>query len=172
MFHADSIDFDAALKHKTLVNGRNVFGGGGVMPDIFIPMDTSRHYAYMNNLRRKRITLDFVLDFVDTNRDKVLKKYPEFDAFNKKFEITEEHLADVIARGEKAGIEKDEEGLAFTRDNLKRELKAYIARDIYSLNDMFKILYSDDDAIKKALEVIEDQKEYENLLVVTQFEAK
>ena len=78
----------------------------------------------------------------------------------------------MVARGEKAGIEKDENGLAFTKDNLKRELKAYIARDIYSRNDMFKVLYSEDDAIKKALEVIENQNKYENLLVITQFEAK
>merc|ERR1711941_71688 len=70
MFSADIIDFDESLQHKTLVNGRNVYGGGGVMPDIFVPMDTSHHYQYVNALRRKQVTYDYVLDYVDANRAK------------------------------------------------------------------------------------------------------
>ena len=172
MFSADSIDFDETLQHKTLVNGRNVYGGGGVMPDIFVPMDTSIHYAYMNKLRRKQITYNFVLDFVDSNRDKLTRKYPDFETFNKKFEISKADMDDIVARGEKEGIEKDEEGLAFTEKSLKREMKGLIARDIYSRNDMYKVLYADDEAINKALEVIENKKKYQDLLVITQFEAK
>jgi len=172
MFSADSIEFDAALQHKTLLNGRNVYGGGGVMPDIFVPMDTSRHYKYVNSLRRKQITYNFVLDYVDSNREKLMRKYSTFEEYNKKFEITEDDIAKIIASGEEAGIEKDEKSLAYTKDNLKQEIKALVARDIFSRNDMYKVLYADDDAITKALEVIENQKEYENLLVITQFDAK
>lgn len=168
MFSADSITFDDHLKHKTLVNGRNVYGGGGVMPDIFISMDTSRHYAYVNRLRRKQITYNFVLDFVDSNRDELRRKYPVFDKYQKKFEITEDDIRVVVAKGEEAGIEENRESLEFTKDNLKRELKALIARDIYSRNDMYKVLNSDDTAIKKALEVIENQNRYNNLLVTTE----
>jgi len=168
MFNADSITFDDALKHKTLVNGRDVYGGGGVMPDIFIPMDTSSHYAYLNNLRRKQITYNFVLDFVDTHRAEIKNKYPDFDSYNKKFEITDENIQEIVAKGEEEGIKKDEESLAFTLDNMKQELKALIARDIYSRNDMYKVLYSDDEAIKMALEVLENQEQYNNLLVTTE----
>ncbi|MEN8116896.1 MAG: S41 family peptidase [Bacteroidota bacterium] len=168
MFNADSINFDDALKHKTLVNGRLVYGGGGVMPDIFVPLDTSRHYKYMNSLRRKQVTYNYVLDYVDQNRADIKSKYPEFDEFNKNFDITEEDITEIVAKGEKAGIEKNEESLAFTENNLKREIKALIARDIYSRNDFYKVYYAEDEAIKKALEVIEDQKEYNNLLVSTE----
>ncbi len=168
MFNADSITFDDDLKHKTLVNGRDVYGGGGVMPDIFIPMDTSSHYAYLNRLRRKQITYNFVLDYVDTHRAEIENKYPDFDSYNDKFEITQENIQEIVAKGEEEGIEKDEESLAFTLDNMKQELKALIARDIYSRNDMYKVLYADDEAIKMALEVLENQKQYNNLLVTTE----
>ncbi|WP_303924219.1 S41 family peptidase [Draconibacterium sediminis] len=165
MFNADSIHFDDELKHKTLVNGRNVYGGGGVMPDIFVPMDTSSHYAYINNLRRKRVTYNFVLDYVDLNREDIAKQYPDFDKFNDKFEITEENIEQVVAGGIEEGIEKDEESLSYLKDELKRELKALIARDVYSRNDMYKILNEEDDAILKALEVFDNQDKYATLLV-------
>nr|WP_321357061.1 S41 family peptidase [uncultured Draconibacterium sp.] len=165
MFSADSIHFDDELKHKTLVNGRDVYGGGGVMPDIFVPMDTSSHYAYMNKLRRKQVTYNFVLDYVDLHRKDIAKQYPKFDKFNEKFEISDEDIDQVVAKGIEEGIEKDEESLSFLKDDLKRELKALIARDVYSRNDMYKVLNEDDDAIIKALEVFDNQDKYAALLV-------
>ncbi|WP_347841174.1 S41 family peptidase [uncultured Draconibacterium sp.] len=167
MFSADSIDFDDSLKHKTLVNGRAVYGGGGVMPDIFIPIDTSSHYAYVNKLRRKQVTYNFVLDYVDEHREELHKKYPDFESFNHKFEISDSNIEQVVAKGIEEGIERDDESLAFLQNDIKRELKALIARDVFSRNDMYKILYQEDDAILKALEVIENQDKYTNLLVTT-----
>ena len=168
LFNADSIHFDDDMKHKTLVNGRNVYGGGGIMPDIFVPMDTSHYYGYLNQLRRKNVTYNYVLDFVDENRESVHKKYPDFEAFNKNFKITDEVIDEVVARGEKEGVEKDEESLNFVKESLRKELKAYIARDMFSRNDMFKVLNRDDDVITKALKVLDNQKEYNNLLVTTE----
>ena len=74
-------------------------------------------------------------------------------------------IEEIVSNGENEGIDKNEESLAFSLENLKKEIKAFVARDIYSRNDFFKILYSDDEAILKALEVIENQKEYNELLV-------
>ncbi len=168
MFNADSIHFDDKLKHKTLTNGRNVYGGGGIMPDIFVPLDTSHHYSYLNKLRRKNVTYNYVLDFVDANREEMKEEYPEFDAFDKNFKITDDVIAEIVERGEKEGIEKNEESLEFAKESLKKELKAYIARDMYSRSDMYKVLNRDDDAILKAIEVLHDQKEFNNLLVTTE----
>lgn len=168
MFSADSVHFDETKKHKTLVNGRNVYGGGGVMPDIFVPMDTSHHYQYMNSIRRKQITYNYVLNYVDKNRAELKANYPTFDKFNSKFEMTEDDIDAIVAKGEEEGIKKDEESLAFSLDNLKRELKASVARDIFSRNDFYRIYYANDDAILKALELFKNQKEYNNLLVVTE----
>lgn len=168
MFSADSIHFDAGLKHKTLVNGRNVYGGGGIMPDIFVPLDTSHHYSYLNRLRRKNITYNYVLDFIDANRETVQQEYPNFETFNKNFEITEDVINEIVERGEKEGIEKDVASLLFVKESLKRELKAYIARDLFSQNDMYKILNGDDEVIIKALDVLSKQDTYNNLLVTSE----
>ncbi|WP_167618458.1 S41 family peptidase [Maribellus sediminis] len=169
MFNADSIHFDDKLKHHTLVNGRNVYGGGGIMPDIFVPLDTSSHYAYLNKLRRKNVTYNYVLDYVDSNRESLQKEYPDFEAFNSKFKVSDEAIEEIVARGEKEDVEKDEKSLEWGISKLKEELKAYIARDMYSRNDMFKILNRDDDAINKALDVLKNQNEYNNLLVTTEY---
>ena len=165
MFNADSIAFTDSLQYKTMNNGRVVFGGGGVMPDIFIPMDTSAHYRYYNRLRRNNIVYNFVLDYVDSNREKLEKKYKQFDEFNANFEVTTEMINQIVANGEKEEIEKDEESLAFTKKSMIKEIKAIIARDLYSRNDFYKIFYQDDEAILNALKVIENQQEYNILLV-------
>lgn len=167
-FSADSISFPDSLKYKTLVNGRNVYGGGGVMPDIFIPMDTSKHYAYVNRLRRNTVIYNYALDFIDKHRASILKKYPTFEQFDKGFEISPQNIDELVAAGEKEKIEKDEESLNYTLNDIKREIKAIVARDLYTRNDFYKIYLKDDDAIKAALKVIENQKEYNNYLVSTE----
>jgi carboxyl-terminal processing protease len=165
MFSADSIVFSDSLKYKTLVNGRSVYGGGGVMPDIFIPMDTSRHYSYINSLRRNRIVLDYTLEFIDTNRSKLKSKYPEFNDFEKNFETSEEMIAEIVEKGVQDSIAINEESLAFTKDDLKKEIKAIIARDVYSRNDFYKIYFRDDEAILEAIKVLENPKKYKSVLV-------
>ena len=167
MFSADSIDFADSLKYKTLLNNRTVFGGGGVMPDIFVPMDTSNHYQYYNKLRRNRVVYDFVLNYIDEHREKLKKEYANVNELNEDFTVSDEMIAEIVENGEEEGIEKDEESIAFVAPSMKRQIKALIARDIFSLNDYFKIANSDDDAIQKALKVIENQNEYNNLLVST-----
>ena len=167
LFSADSIHVNDSLVYKTLVNHRTVYGGGGIIPDIFVPLDTSSNFAYYNRLRRNFIVNNFVLAYVDKNREELKTKYPDFDDYNKKFEVTPAMIDTVVANGEKAGIEKDEESLKYTIDSMKRDIKALIARDIFSRNDFYKILQEDDKVIEKALQVIENQKEYNNLLVST-----
>jgi len=167
LFSADSIHVNDSLVYKTLVNHRTVYGGGGIIPDIFVPLDTSSNFAYYNRLRRNFIVNNFVLAYVDKNREELKTKYPDFDDYNKKFEVTTAMIDTVVANGEKAGIEKDEESLKYTIDSMKRDIKALIARDIFSRNDFYKILQEDDKVIEKALQVIENQKEYNNLLVST-----
>ncbi len=168
LFSRDSIVFSDSLQYKTLVNGRIVFGGGGIMPDIFVPMDTSSNYSYYNKLRRTNVVYNFVLDYVDHNRQEMKERYPAFDDFHKNFEVNADMVAEIVSKGEEEGIEKDEDSLEFTLNTMKREVKALIARDIFSRNDFYKIFYEDDEAILKALEVIENQKIYDELLVTAE----
>ncbi len=167
-FSADSISFPDSLKYNTMISGRTVYGGGGVMPDLFVPMDTSKHYAYVNRLRRNSVINNFALDFTDVNRTSILNKYPTFEQFDKGFELSPQSIDDLVAAGEKEKIEKDQESLNYTLKDIKREIKALVARDLYTRNDFYKIYFKDDDAIKAALKVIENQKEYNNYLVSTE----
>jgi carboxyl-terminal processing protease len=168
MFSADSIVFSDSLRYKTLVNGRDVYGGGGVMPDIFIPVDTSVHYSYINRLRRNNIVNNFALEYVDKSREQIKSKYPDFKNFDAKFEVSEEMISEIVENGVKEGIEKNNESLAFVKNDLKREVKALLARDLYSRDDFYKVYYKDDKAIIEALKVIGSQKNYDKLLVSTQ----
>jgi carboxyl-terminal processing protease len=168
MFNADSIVFSDSLKFKTLVNSRDVYGGGGIMPDIFIPIDTSVHYPYMNRLRRNNIVNNFTLEYVDKQREQIKSKFPDFKNFDAKFEVSEEMIAEIVENGAKEGIEKNDESLEFIKSDLKREVKALLARDLYSRDDFYKVYYKDDKAIIEALKVIGSQKNYDKLLVSNQ----
>lgn len=166
MFSADSVDFDQSQKYTTLENNRTVFGGGGIMPDLFIPMDTSLYYQYFNKLRGKNILNSYALEYVDNHREKLEKKYNSFEKFRTGFVVSEDMVEELVEQGEKEGIEKDEESLAFTKPMMKKELKALFARSIFSMNMFYQIYLQDDEAILKALEVFNNQEEYSNLLVV------
>ena len=165
MFSADSIFFNDSLQYKTLLNGRNVYGGGGIIPDIFIPLDTSKYYRYLNQLERKSIILDYALGYLDSHRNELESKYRDFERYEKRFTVSDEMIAEIVAIGEKEKIKKDDESLNFSMNKIKKEIKAIIARDLYSRNDFYKIYYQDDDVILEALKVIKNQEKYNNLLV-------
>ena len=165
MFHADSISFPDSLKFKTLVHSRTVFGGGGIMPDIFVSMDTSFMYRYYNRLQRNSIVNNFVMDYVDRNREKLRKQYPDFNQFNNKFKITDDIIESIVAAGEKEGIERDQESIDFTMDIMKKEIKALIARDLFSRDHFFQVFNQDDKTILKAMELLKNQKMFKGFLV-------
>ena len=168
MYNADSIVFTDSLKYKTLVNGRTVHGSGGVMPDIFVPVDTSFHFQYLNRLQRNNIIYNYTLEYIDKNREVIKSNYPDFKKFEAKFEVSDEIISEIAENGAKDGIEKDVESLAFTKDDLKKQVKALLARDLYSRDDFYKIYYKDDEAVLEALKVLKNQKDYNKLLVSTQ----
>jgi carboxyl-terminal processing protease len=168
MFSADSIVFSDSITYKTLLNERTVHGGGGVMPDIFIPMDTSVHYSYINKLRRNNIVYNYTLEYIDKNRNAIKSKYPNFKDFEAKYETSDEMISEIVENGVKDGVEKNEESQPFGLTNLKKEIKAIIARDLYSRDDFYKVYYKDDEAVIEALKVLENQKDYNDLLVSTQ----
>jgi carboxyl-terminal processing protease len=165
MFHADSISFPDSLKFKTLIHGRNVYGGGGIMPDIFVSMDTSLMYRYYNQLQRNGIVNNFVLDYVDQNREKLKKQFPGFNQFKNKFTVTDDIIDSLVAAGEKEGIERDQESINFTIDMIKKEIKALIARDLFTRDQFFQVFNQDDKTIMKALELLKDQKMFKEVLV-------
>jgi len=165
MFSADSISFPDSLKYKTLINERIVYGGGGIMPDIFVSLDTSYLYRYYNRIQRNQLINNFSLEYLDKNRNSLTKKYPDFNQFNMKFNATDDMVETIVANGEKEGIERDQESINFTLEQMKKEIKAIIARDLFTRDNFYRILNQDDKTILKALELLQDQKMYQDFLV-------
>jgi len=165
LFSADSIHFDKDEMFKTLKNKRTVYGGGGIMPDIFVPMDTSVNYSYFNKLVRKNILYTSVLDYLDANRDQLAKKYPELDDFLKKFKVDSSIVQEMESDAKKEGIEKNEKEAEIAKPVIDRQIKALVARDLFGQSAYYQIVNQDDDIVKKALKVMSNSSEYKNLLV-------
>ena len=164
MFSKDSISFPDSLMIQTLGTKRKVYGGGGIMPDIFIPMDTSMYYKYFNNLVRKNVLFPFVVGFIDKTRDQLKTKYKTIDSFKNDFHVTDATFDDLIKAGEKEGINKDEESLKISGVIIERQIKALLARDLYDTGDYYKIMIEEDKEVKKALEILSDQKGFNHYL--------
>lgn len=104
MMHADSIHFPDSLKYETLLNKRVVYGGGGIMPDYFVPIDTIGFTNYRRNLNARGIIYKTALKLVDTSRNELLKDYPTGDIFIEKFEVGEDLLNQLKANAEEENL--------------------------------------------------------------------
>ncbi len=164
LFSEDSIHVNKEDKYTTRLNARTVYGGGGIMPDLFIPMDTSAHYRYYNELLRKNIIYEKVLSIMDKSRDKFKKKYPTFEKYQSDFEVDDSVIDEIIAKGEEEGVKKKEESVAFVRPQMKQQIKALFARDLFETGCYYQIMNADDKTINKAVEVIENSATYNKLL--------
>ena len=164
-FTRDSIHFDEELMFETLINKRTVYGGGGVMPDIFVPMDTSQNYGFFNQMVRKNIVYTGSLDYLDKNRSEFTQKYPSFDVFQSNFVVEDEVVERMMAEADKEGIEGDEESIAVARPIIKEQVRALIARDLFGQSEYYQVVNEDNDVIKEALKVLRNNSEYKNLLV-------
>ncbi len=149
----DSIKFNDSLKYFTR-NHRLVYGGGGIMPDIFVPLDTTFNSEYLHNLSGKGIFSEFVAFFMEKNRENILKLYPDFASFSQNFRIDENIINQFVSFGEKSGIKKDMKGLAISEPFIKLELKAIIARQIFHNEGFFKIINDKNNILKKAVEAL------------------
>ena len=164
LFSKDSIVVNDSLKYKTLINNRTVYGGGGVVPDIFIPVDTSSYYKYYNQLIRKNIINQFIVSYVDENRKELMKKYPVFSTFKKDFEVPNKMLEDLWSEGEKKDVPKEQESIDKLTEHAKRHLKAIIARDLWNSSEFYEIINAEDDEIKKAIQILNNPSEYDSIL--------
>lgn len=164
MMHADSIHFPDSLKYKTLKYGRIVYGGGGIMPDQYVPIDTMKYPKYYRELSNRGVLLKLAHSEVDNHRDEIKQAYPTSDDFYKNYVVSDEMLDKVVADGEKEGIERNDEQLALANEQIKMMIKALIARDVYDAATSIRIVNDYNDIYKKALEIVSDDALYDELL--------
>ena len=164
MVSQDSIHVADSLKYKTLLKERLVYGGGGIMPDLFVPIDTAANFKYFNLLARKNVLYPFVLTFMDNNRENFKAEYPDFATYNKKFQVTEDMLKELVALGDKEGVEHTEEEYLAVKGHLQIHIKALIARDLWDGSEYYQVVNQKNDILDKALEILENSKEYDKYL--------
>ena len=161
---ADSINFPDSLIYKTN-NGRIVYGGGGVMPDIFVPLDSARFNDLYSKFIRKGIVNSYVNEYLDKNRKSLKKKYQSFESFNSDFNLSESQFEEFIAAAEKEDIEIKAEDFDHNIDFLKLQLKALIARNIFETGTYFSVISSMDHEVVKAMEVMNDDEMFDKLMI-------
>lgn len=156
MIHADSIRFADSLKVQTKRLARTVYGGGGIMPDFFVPIDTAQYTDYHRNLVAKGVIIKATTGYIEKHRKELQNKYKKFDSFNDKFEVDDSFLAEVRALGEKEKIKFDEEQYARSLPLIKTQLKALIARDLWDMNEYFQVMNTTNSSVQQALKVLNE----------------
>lgn len=165
LFNADSINFPDSLKYFTLNKGKIVYGGGGIMPDFFIPFDTTFYSSYYGQLVRRDILNQFVHSYIDANRNQLNKNYPSFDRFNKNFKVDDKLVSELVAFAEKKNMPPDEKGIETSRKEILKQVKALIARNLFTTSEYFQVVNQDNESVNKALDVIKGWSDYKSLVM-------
>ncbi|MBR6714790.1 MAG: S41 family peptidase [Bacteroidaceae bacterium] len=162
LMHQDSIHFADSLKCYTLKKHRVVYGGGGIMPDIFVPLDTTVYTKHYRALARKNIIINSYMEWYDKHRSELAAKFDGFDSFKQDFEIPRELVDTIMSRGGKADVHPannvEQEN---TAKRLRIQLKALLARDLWDTNEYYAIMNEEDAAVRRALELLANEEEKE-----------
>jgi carboxyl-terminal processing protease len=157
-FSADSIKFDEKNKYKT-TKGRTVYGGGGVMPDIFIPRDTSMYTGYLNQLFNSGIVREYTQEYGFAKKKELEKM--SFEQFRKSFEVTDAMLADINKMAQKENIKFVEKDFLRSKEFIKNQVKALIARTVWKNEGFFPVFNEQDEMFNKALNLFDKAEKIE-----------
>ena len=164
-YHLDSIQFNDSLSYKTLKNGRTIYGGGGIMPDVFVPLDTTENSKYYRDMLAKGIINQFAVDYVDKHRAGIKSSYKDVHDFDKRFSLTDADLKAFIAMGEKDSVKYNEKDYKTSERLFKTVLKGLIARDVFADPGAYTIIINHRNTdVQEALRVINDDKRFNSLL--------
>ena len=154
--NADSIHFADSLKCYTLRKHRTVYGGGGIMPDHFVPLDTTVYTNFHRQLSARSFIINTNLRYVDAHRKELKKRYTDFNDFRQNYEFPKEEIDRMVADAAKQNLKpKDDEELEKAMPRLKLQLKALVARDLWDMSEYFAIINEESEIVKKGLEEIE-----------------
>jgi carboxyl-terminal processing protease len=147
-FHADSIKLNDSLKYKTL-GGRSVYGGGGIMPDIFVPRDTSAFTSYLVELFNKNVIREYSLNYYSSNKEK-LRSY-SFESYKKSFQVSDAMLKEILSMASAYGIKFRVKEYNKSKEFIRQNVKAYIARSIWGNEGFYPIINESDEIFRLAL---------------------
>lgn len=164
-YSLDSIHLNDTLRYTTLMNARPIYGGGGIMPDIFVPVDTTEYSTYYRDLVAKGIVNQYVIDYVDKHRNDIKAGYHDVKDYDARYLVSDEMMQQFIAMGEKDSVKYDEEKYRTSERLLKTIIKALIARDVFADPSAYTVIINHRNPdLDAALNVINDERRYNDLL--------
>ena len=156
LYSADSIHFSDSLKYKTLRKQRVVYGGGGIMPDYFVPLDTTQYTRFHRQLAARSYIINANLKYIDVNRKQLRNRFATFADFKARYEVPESFVNDVLEAAAKDNIKpKDKQELQQTLPRLRLQLKALVARDLWDMSEYFQVINEENPIVRKAVELFE-----------------
>lgn len=164
LISADSIHFPDSMKYHTLVNKRVVYGGGGIMPDLFIPLDTTKFTDYHRELAAAGLLNRVSMNYIDDHRDELNKKYPTIKEFKANYVVNEELLQQLVQLATADKIEYNDEQFTTSRPLITLQIKALIARDLFDMSEYYQVINDLNDSYQEALKLIKDKEKYDKTL--------
>ena len=154
-YSADSIHFADSLKYYTLRRHRTVYGGGGIMPDYFVPLDTTRYTSLHRKLWASGAIVSNMVQYIDQHRKELRGSYVDFADFNAHFTVPQSLTDKVLADAAKQNIEpRDDDELRISLPTLRLQMKALVARDLWEMSDYFHVINEDSPVVQRALTLI------------------
>lgn len=163
LMHADSIKYVDSLKVYTKRLNRPIYGGGGISPDVFVPLDTTAFSKYYRDAVAKGALNKYVISYVDSHRKELRKKYKTDSDFVANFEVTGEMLRQLYDIASKEGVEFNEEQAKQSEPLFKMNVKGLIGRDVYDNSTYYKVFNTYDPIFKEALRII-NSPDYDKIL--------
>ncbi len=161
---ADSVHFADSLRYSTLKLKRPVYGGGGIMPDKFVGIDTTFYSDYYRDLVAKGVLNRYCVDYVDKYRKELTELFKTDDAFIAGFDVTDEMMQGVIDLGTKDGVEFKEDQYKVSEPFMRTIVKALIGRDLYAQSTYYRVANELNPIYREAMRVIRDKKTYDSVL--------
>lgn len=159
LMSADSVHFADSLKYYTLREHRVVYGGGGIMPDEFVPLDTTKYTRFHRELAAKSLVINANLHYVDQHRKQLQQQYKTFAHYQQAFEMPQEVIDGILDDARQKDIKpKDEAELEQTLPYLRLQLKALVARDLWGMDEYFAIMNETNDIVLRALQLINQKQ--------------
>jgi carboxyl-terminal processing protease len=149
LYDSTKIEFPDSISYKTL-GGRTVYGGGGIVPDIFVPLDTAGGSAYLSSLSYSGILNEFAFDYADKNRQVLSSEYTS-ESFKQQFEVTRALLNSLYQYAEEKDLKRNDQDIARSGKFISIRLKALIGRNIWGNDVYYPVISEDDNALQEAL---------------------
>ncbi len=159
LMHSDSIRLPDSLRYHTLHLGRTVYGGGGIMPDVFVPLDTNRYTPYHRQIVARGVLNRCLVRYVEQNRTRLLADYDDFDDYLTRYTVPPSFVDTLVQAGQREGILPAEGQLEASLPLMRLQTKALLARDLWSTNEFYRVMNQENESVKTALRLLSEKAE-------------